>query len=374
MLSCERASSILRRNFLEKSSEADCGRCRVVAVKWPRSIDLAACGVATPAVAIDPKRLGEVVLSDSDSYRSQGFGWRPLWRGSYGRAVWAAAGGGAGVALGLAFGSSAAAAEFADWGGDGLSLLPPATAAAAERLAAAARHGRVTVACDHFAHAELLSDACRGAGSEVELLVRVDAGRQRLGVRPGPDLAHFVRGVRLFPRVRVAGILLDRSVAVGHVPTLTAHETARFVARCRVRLAKEGGGSLVSVGRAEDLRVELAGEGPSEVRAPLPSGGDGRKPWAVVLATVIGRPTRDIAVLDVGRSTLGPADVVVVEVPGAAVSTVGDDVTVLILSGAGEELLIGDLVVMTTEWNSLRSDLQVVICNDGHWVTAERPR
>jgi len=75
-----------------------------------------------------------------------------------------------------------------------------------ERLMQVARKTRVTVATDNLGIAEQLSDAAREAQVEVGVLAEVDAGLNRVGVSPGPELIELARGMLRLPNLRFEGI------------------------------------------------------------------------------------------------------------------------------------------------------------------------
>lgn len=64
-----------------------------------------------------------------------------------------------------------------------------------ERLASLARHARISVCVDDAAVVEQLAQAAEKAGSQIEVLVEIDVGAGRCGVRPGPAAAILARQV-----------------------------------------------------------------------------------------------------------------------------------------------------------------------------------
>ena len=78
-----------------------------------------------------------------------------------------------------------------------------------ERLAALARHARISVCADDPVMIEQLAQAAERAGSQIEVLVEVDVGARRCGVRPGPaatGLARQITGSRFLVVRRLAGL------------------------------------------------------------------------------------------------------------------------------------------------------------------------
>ncbi|MEZ5400127.1 MAG: alanine racemase [Bryobacteraceae bacterium] len=74
-----------------------------------------------------------------------------------------------------------------------------------ERLMEVARKTRVTVALDSLVAARQLSDAARAAAVNVGVLAEVDAGLNRVGVTPGPQLIELARGIANLPRLDLLG-------------------------------------------------------------------------------------------------------------------------------------------------------------------------
>src|SRR5579863_7285321 len=65
-----------------------------------------------------------------------------------------------------------------------------------------AKKTRLTVALDSMVAARQLSEAASEAQIEVGVLAEVDAGLNRVGVSPGPELMELARGMRGLPNLR----------------------------------------------------------------------------------------------------------------------------------------------------------------------------
>src|SRR5436190_8006575 len=92
------------------------------------------------------------------------------------------------------------------------------------QLAAAARDGRVTIAIDDPRNAEALSAAAGAAGSEIGVLVDVDVGMNRCGVRNEEEALRVAGQLARLPHLRLRGVMgyeghcvieADRSVRAG---------------------------------------------------------------------------------------------------------------------------------------------------------------
>jgi D-serine deaminase-like pyridoxal phosphate-dependent protein len=75
-----------------------------------------------------------------------------------------------------------------------------------ERLMQVAKKTRVTVALDNIGLAQQLSEAARAAQVEIGVLAEVDAGLNRVGVSPGPELIELARGIQRLPNLKFEGI------------------------------------------------------------------------------------------------------------------------------------------------------------------------
>jgi 3-hydroxy-D-aspartate aldolase len=73
-------------------------------------------------------------------------------------------------------------------------------------LAAAAKDGRLTVAVDDAANATELSEAARAGGSCLEVLIEVDVGMGRGGVRSAGEAVDLARQVAKLPALRLRGV------------------------------------------------------------------------------------------------------------------------------------------------------------------------
>jgi D-serine deaminase-like pyridoxal phosphate-dependent protein len=89
---------------------------------------------------------------------------------------------------------------------DLLVAYPVIGRAKLDRLMAVATKIRLTVALDSITAARQLSDAARAAQVEVGVLAEMDAGLNRVGVNPGPELIELCRGIRNLPRLELEGI------------------------------------------------------------------------------------------------------------------------------------------------------------------------
>jgi len=73
-------------------------------------------------------------------------------------------------------------------------------------LATAAKNGRMSVAIDDVQNARDLSDAARAAGSRLEVLIEVDVGMGRGGVRSAEEGASLAQHISKLPGLKLRGV------------------------------------------------------------------------------------------------------------------------------------------------------------------------
>jgi D-serine deaminase-like pyridoxal phosphate-dependent protein len=187
----------------------------------------------------------------------------------------------------------------------------------AAELARVAANGRVIVAVDSVVNVKELSAAAKKRGSEVNVLVEVDVGLHRSGIRSVQEGVDLGAEIGRLPGLRLEGILGYE----GHAML----EPDRAV---RVRMAQAANDELLAVADAFDEHGlntsiiaagglgtwDITGANPriTEIHAGSYIFSDafhrnlapGFEPALTVLATVIHR-SGDLAILDCGRKSIG---------------------------------------------------------------------
>ncbi|MDQ3330380.1 MAG: alanine racemase [Planctomycetota bacterium] len=334
---------------------------------WPHRRDIWDVSFLTPLPAVRLARLRQVATEQAISHASQNLAWRPANAEpilAEGTAVVRQSG-----AIGFSSHRLEAVEAIAGCGEEAVTLtLPPVVGEGPKRLAELARQAQVTVACDHFAQVERLADACQAVGSSINVLINIDVGRQRVGVRPGPDLSDFLQGLAGLRHIHLAGLsIANNEIFDSGVGRLNQDEVQRVLRACRRALRQVDWGSML-------LSVACPGAFPDsgfravEARTPLSSSSD--SPFAVV-AGVIGRPTRDIAVIDAGVQEFRDATIAQNVPDGIHLEKMGDNFAVLKLGGVSQDLMIGDLVAFEIRaLSSLRPASSVLINENGRWRVA----
>lgn len=228
-----------------------------------------------------------------------------------------------------------------------------------ERIARLCRKANPIVACDHYVQAEGLSRACRSQGVNCRVIVEVDIGMQRVGVRPGRDAQQLAEGIDKLKGVKLVGIMGYE----GHllrVPDPVEKrrlivEAMGMLTHSRDRLLQAGlCCDIVSAGGTGSYQITADCDGITELQAGGGIFGDpmyveqcglvGHKYALSVLCTVVSRPSLDRAIVDAGRKSV-TAELhlpLVKGHPKAVVTGLSAEHGKLELTGAAQNLRIGD--------------------------------
>jgi len=331
---------------------------------WPLRLNSSGHACLTPILAVRLDQLRSAAQELSTKCRSAGASWRPWICHPVlpDVLVTLRASGAVGFSCGTIDVTESLRAA-----GDGPVTLtrPPVGGAGPARLAQLARRTDVAVICEHFAQIEPIAFACKAAGSHVQLLLNVDSGRHRLGIRPGPDLSDLLEGLRTLPNVSVLGLALEPAIAAdsGVSGSMTEQPLTHLLHAAQRSFARAGlAVKVVSLAQLSGLG-ELGGVA-VESRSALPQQKEG--PYSI-LSTVIGRPTRDIAVIDAGAMHLNgfrSGDVVSAE---SHFKEIRSDCSVLFVCGTAQDLLVGDLVAIPVTTPCFPWATSVLLGEGGDW-------
>jgi D-serine deaminase-like pyridoxal phosphate-dependent protein len=181
------------------------------------------------------------------------------------------------------------------------------------RLLALARTTRIRVGVDSLEGAEALARAARDAGVVIDALLEVDTGLGRCGVQPGAPLMDLAQHVARLRNLRIVGLFTYR----GYRADLEAagREEGETMVREADRLRAAGIAiEEISVGSTPTGRSAGRVSGVTEIRPGTYVFNDATQVrWGsatpeecalTILARVISRPSRDVAVLDAGSKVL----------------------------------------------------------------------
>jgi D-serine deaminase-like pyridoxal phosphate-dependent protein len=236
-----------------------------------------------------------------------------------------------------------------------------------ERLAGLLRHGTPIVVVDHFAQAEALSEACHRRGARCRVLIEINIGLNRIGVRPGVDTFELARGISKLQGIQIAGIMgyEGHLLAIPDADEKRTKIQAAMALLMEMHTAIEADGiplPIVSAGGTGSYQVTSQCPGITELQAGGGIFGDpyytercgvvGLAPALRLIATVISRSKLERAVLDCGRKAIHP-DIHPPRVIGttsgrplndAVVTAVNAEHMVLELGPQSQDLKIGDKV------------------------------
>ncbi len=250
-----------------------------------------------------------------------------------------------------------------------------------QRVAKMCGPGDPIVACDHFVQAEALSDVCRQKGVRSRVIIEVDLGLNRVGVRPGPDAIELARGIDLLPGVQLVGIMGYE----GHLLTEKDGDKKKKQIWTALSLLEELRDEMLSAGICCDI-VSAGGTGSYQITGTHPAvtelqagGGIFADPFYLeecgvtdlqpalrLLATVVSRASLDRAVLDLGRKSVHP-DIHLPSVIAMANGKALDDAEVtqlsaehltLKLGSEAQNLTVGDKVVLIPGYSDHTTVLQ----------------
>ena len=244
-----------------------------------------------------------------------------------------------------------------------------------ERVASLCRWAEPIIACDHYTQVEPLAEVCRRHGVTCRMLIEIDIGMERVGIRPGRSVVQLAEAIDRLEGVELAGIMGYE----GHLLEIPDQEQKRqkinrameALVGCRDRIVEKGiPCEIVSAGGTGSFQITSDCDGVTELQA---GGGIFADPWyrqkcqvhgleysLSVLTTVVSRPTRDRAVLDAGQKTHNPGEhpPIVRKYPDAAqVGIVSAEHCELSLADEAVKLKIGDKVELIPGYSDLTTVL-----------------
>ncbi|NLM94230.1 MAG: DSD1 family PLP-dependent enzyme [Firmicutes bacterium] len=226
------------------------------------------------------------------------------------------------------------------------------------RLAGLARHSRIIVACDSAANAKDLAEAAKAAGASLNVLIEVDVGLGRSGLRTSEQVIELARFIQSSPSLSFQGIMGYEGHCV-FIKDFAARKAEGEKANARlvaVRDALIQAGipiHIVSAGGTGTYNIAGDFPGITEVQAGSYLFMDSRylelglgfKPALTVLATVVSRPEPHIAVVDAGKKALTEEfGLPQATLPGAELIRLSEEHGVLKLAPEAQGLKVNDQV------------------------------
>ncbi len=243
-----------------------------------------------------------------------------------------------------------------------------------ERVAALCRHADPIIACDHFAQVEPLAAICRQRGVQCRVIVEVNIGLDRVGIKPGRDTLDLAKAISQLEGVELAGIMGYEGhllrVADQAEKRRLINEAMGVLCHCRDLLLNEDlNCEIVSAGGTGSFQITADCEGITELQAGGGIFADplyreqmqvvDLEPAVTVLATIVSRPTLDRGILDCGRKTINP-DLMMPTVKdqlGTEVAALSAEHCQVKLSGPSQDLKIGDKVELRVPYSDFTTVL-----------------
>ncbi len=237
-----------------------------------------------------------------------------------------------------------------------------------DRLAQASKKLQLLVTIDHFVHAELYSKAAARNGVDFNVLVDVDIGMHRTGVRPRIDAMQLAKAADALPGISVVGIMGYE----GHLLTMSDPEEKKTAIFEAMNMLQQTRDAMLQAGLTCDI-VSAGGSGSfwitgqHEAVTELQAGGgafgdpfysrlchlEGVSPALTVPAEVVSRPSLTQAVINCGRKAMNPVTCPpeLIDLPGATIEWLSAEHIVVSLEGSARDLKIGDRVLFAVGYS-----------------------
>ena len=230
-----------------------------------------------------------------------------------------------------------------------------------QRVASLCRWANPMICCDHYAQVEPIAAACRSAGVNCRLMIEVNIGLDRVGINPGRDTLELAQAIDKLEGVYLGGIMGYE----GHLLDIPDQDEKRQKINEAMGVLVDSHEKIIASG-IECPVVSAGGTGSYQITSDCPGitelqagGGIFADPLyqtqcmlknldcsLSVWATVVSRPAKERAILDAGRKTHFPDFhmPLVKGIEGAEVTAVSAEHCTLELTGAAQDLQIGDRI------------------------------
>lgn len=228
-----------------------------------------------------------------------------------------------------------------------------------ERVVSLCRAADPIVTCDHYAQVEPLAELCRQNGVTCRVIIEVNVGLDRVGIRPGRDTVELAEGIDRLPGVKMSGIMgyeghllqvADEAEKRGKI-----NEAMGVLEHCRDALLKKGiccdivsaagtGSYQITADHPAVTELQCGGGIFGDPMYRLKCGVTGLDYALTLLASVVSRPMIERAIVDAGRKAVN-GDIqmpFVKDFPDAEVSRLSAEHGWLTLGHKSHDLRIGD--------------------------------
>ena len=229
------------------------------------------CDLETPALLVDLDIFEENIARMSAYCRDNGCAWRPHTKAykcpDIARLLLKAG------AIGVTCANLPDAEVMADAGIDDILIANQVvTPGKLRRLAALQRRTRVICTLDNFAVVERMADAARKTGTTIPVLIDIDIGMNRTGIRPGAPVLELARAILAAEGLGFEGIMGYEGHILGVKPPgekmRQCGQALDRLLECRDLLAANGVPvAIVSAGGTGCYSITAAYKGITEVQA-----------------------------------------------------------------------------------------------------------
>ncbi|MGC4193252.1 MAG: DSD1 family PLP-dependent enzyme [Thermomicrobiales bacterium] len=312
--------------------------------------------IDTPALLVDLPALDRNIAIMAEATASRGVGWRPHAKAHKSPAIahrLLNAG-----ALGVTCAKLGEAEVFAASGVRDILIANQVVGPIkARRLAALATYCDVMVAADSLENARQLEEAARTFDSHPRVVIELDSGMTRAGVAPGVPAVALAKELAAMTGIRFAGLMSWEGHTLGVTPLAARQDAIREAVSAVTATADaiRAAGipvEVVSVGGTGTFLTSRELEGVTEVQAGGGIWGDRFyrdldvpvEPALSVMVTVTSRPAPDRIIVDAGRKTVDPSNVVpeVVGLDGVAGVALSAEHGTIRLAEPNETIRVGD--------------------------------
>jgi D-serine deaminase-like pyridoxal phosphate-dependent protein len=230
------------------------------------------------------------------------------------------------------------------------------------RLMALCRHADVSVLVDNERNIGELSAAARTAGVTVGVLVEIDVGLNRCGVRTVPEAVRLAQVVSKSPGLKFMGLQGFEGHLLG-IPGMSNRRAAVKHAMGQLIEARrtiEAGGlevQHVNAGGTGTYNITSQIEGITDIQAGSYIFHDASylqrtadfDPALTILTTVVSKPEQGVAVLDMGQKSVTFDDMIPCQsknLDGITIYEIHEEHTVLNVEGPASDLRVGDKIEM----------------------------
>jgi 3-hydroxy-D-aspartate aldolase len=228
-----------------------------------------------------------------------------------------------------------------------------------ERVVSLCRAADPITTCDHYAQVEPLAELCRQNGVTCRVIIEVNVGLDRVGIRPGRDTVELAEGIDRLPGVKMSGIMgyeghllqvADEAEKRGKI-----NEAMGVLEHCRDALLKKGiccdivsaagtGSYQITADHPAVTELQCGGGIFGDPMYRLKCGVTGLESALTLLASIVSRPMIERAIVDAGRKAVN-GDIqmpFVKDFPDAEVSRLSAEHGWLTLGPKSHDLRIGD--------------------------------